>query len=101
MKICNTFGIDLIYYESEMCLLHVQVDLCHDGCVCLPVDFLAGWKPSDEIGADNLLGSLRYGNWEYSQFRVRDQLEALILLTALDVLVDESAYEWPPIVMLD
>lgn len=93
MKICDTIGINLISDKSEVYLLWVQVDICGDCCVCITINSFAQRESNNEIGTDDLLGSLRYDNWEYSWLWIRNRLEVLILFTASDILVDEGVYE--------
>lgn len=101
IKICNAVSINFVNSESKVCLLRVQVNICGDGCVCITIDPFARRKSSNEIGVNNLLGSLGYGNWEHSRLGVRNQLEALAFFIALDILVNEGMHEWPPIVTLN
>lgn len=96
-----TIGVNLVGGEGKVRLLHIQVDVCGNGCIRVAVDSFAQRKPGDEICADYLLGSLGYGNRERCRFGVRDWLEPLTLFTASDVFVDESMHKRPPIVTLD
>lgn len=101
VEVCDAFSINLVYGESKVRLFHVQVDIRSDGCVCFPVNFFAWWQSSDEIGADDLLGSFGYSDWEHSQLGMRNRLELLILFTASNVLVDEGVHEWLPVILFD
>lgn len=101
MQVRNAIGVNLVGSESKVCLLRVQVNIRGNGCVYLSINFLTQWEPSDEISSDDLSGSLRYGDWKCSRFRVRNRLETLTLFIASDVFVDEGIYEQPPVVTLD
>lgn len=94
----TAFSVNLVRSESKVHLLCVSVNVHGNGCVCFSVDFFARWQSSDEVSVDDLLGSLRHGDWKCSWFRVRDQLETLTLFTASNVLVNEGTHEWPSVV---
>lgn len=101
VEICDAIGINFVSRKSEVHLLRVEVDIRSNGCVCFAVDSLTQQKSSDKIGADDLPGSLAYGDRKRSRLRVGNRLKPLALLAASDVFIDESAHEWPPIVTLD
>lgn len=100
VKIRDIVNVYFVYSKSKVCLLRVQVNIRSDGCIRFSVDSFAWWESDDEIGADDLSGSFKYGDQKHGQFRVENQLEALTLFIASDILVDEGVYEWLPIVML-
>lgn len=93
IKIHNAVSINLIDSKCKMCLLQVQVDIRGNGCVCIAIDSFAQRESGDKVGANNLPWSLRYGNWECSRFRIGNWFEALALLTASDIFVDEGMHE--------
>lgn len=93
VKVCDALDVNFVRSKSKVHLLRIQINVCSDGCVCLSVDSLTRWKPDDEIGPNDLLESLGHGDWEHSQFGVRNRFEPLTLFAASNILIDEGVHE--------